>query len=47
MDTNSLELKIMRLKPLKSELEGVYEGDWAMEMIQLQEKHDKTCKHKK
>ena len=47
MDTNSLELKIMRLKPLKSELEGVYEGDWAMEMIQLQEEHNKVCKHKK
>lgn len=46
-DTDSLEFKIMRLKPFKSQLEGVYEGDWLAELQGLQDQHRKICKHNK
>ena len=45
--TGSLEFKIMRLKPFKSELEGVYEEDWLAELQLLQNEHRKVCKHNK
>jgi len=43
----SLEFKIMRLKPFKSVLEGVYDGDWLAELQSLQDEHRKVCKHNK
>ncbi len=43
----SLEFKIMRLKPFKSVLEGVYEEDWLAELRSLQDEHRKVCKHNK
>jgi hypothetical protein len=46
-NTGSLEFKIMRLKPFKSQLEGVYEGDWLAELQGLQDQHRKICKHNK
>jgi hypothetical protein len=45
--TDSLEFKVKRLYPIKSDLNAILEEDWYYELLKLQQAHDKVCKHKK
>ena len=46
-DTDSLEFKVKRLYPFKSDLNPILEEEWYYVMLDLQIQHDKVCKHKK
>jgi hypothetical protein len=45
-DTDSLEFKVKRLYPLKTDLNPILEEEWYYEMLKLQIEHDKVCKYK-
>ena len=44
--SDSLEFKVQRLYPFKSDLNPILEEEWYYEMLKLQIEHDKVCKYK-